>query len=270
MPNTQADVTLGAPNLEHYTANPDGTVSESNTGLMWQQQVPATTYLWADAIAYCQKLTLGSHSDWRLPSETELVSIVDVSQPSSSPTINGISFPSTPASFFWSSTPVPSASSPYAWGIDFSNGQVASNKAASTVANVRCVRSTDPSISAVPSPQRYTIATAAGTVYDTKTRLTWQQTVNSTSYFFADTKAYCGSLGTGWRLPTMRELLTIVDYSKFTPLIDVSVFTNMIGTAYWTSSAASGSVSSVWVFDFFNGRAASFPVTNAYRICCVR
>ena len=68
MPNSQADVTAGAPNLESYTDNGDGTVTDNVTGLMWQQAVPTATYSWAGAVTYCSTLTLAGHSDWRLPS----------------------------------------------------------------------------------------------------------------------------------------------------------------------------------------------------------
>jgi len=78
MPSDQVDVTAGAPNLESYTDNGDGTVTDNVTGLMWQQVVSTTTYNWAQALAYCPKLTLAGHSDWRLPSRIELVSIVDL------------------------------------------------------------------------------------------------------------------------------------------------------------------------------------------------
>jgi len=94
MPNSQADVTAGAPNLESYTDNGDGTVTDNVTGLMWQQVVPSATYTWANAVAYCPTLALAGHSSWRLPSRIELESIVDFGQ--SSPSINGTYFPSTP------------------------------------------------------------------------------------------------------------------------------------------------------------------------------
>ena len=96
MPNDQADVTAGAPNLESYTDNGDGTVTDNVTGLMWQQTVPTGTYTWAQAVAYCPTLTLADHSDWRLPSRIELVSIVDLGV-TSGPMINSTYFPSTPA-----------------------------------------------------------------------------------------------------------------------------------------------------------------------------
>src|SRR6202142_4217978 len=68
---------------------------------------------------------------------------------------------------------------------------------------------------------RYTYP-AAGTVYDTKTKLTWQRTAPSKEYTWADAKTYCAGVGaalsgTGWRLPTMKELLTIVDETRSVP-----------------------------------------------------
>ncbi len=66
--------------------------------------------------------------------------------------------------------------------------------------------------------------TVNGTVQDTKTGLIWQQTVPSGTYTWADATAYCGSTvvstrlgGTGWRLPTLEELQTIVDHTQAAP-----------------------------------------------------
>jgi hypothetical protein len=136
MPNSAADVTAGAPNGESYTDNGDGTVTDKVTGLMWQQAVPPASYTWANAVAYCPTLTLAGHSDWRLPSVIELVSIVDLGQ--FSPSINGKYFPSTPANFFWSSSPVAGSPS-LAWLVYFDNGNTGSVVVSGTDF-VRCVR----------------------------------------------------------------------------------------------------------------------------------
>ena len=119
VPNSQVDVNAGAPNLEGYVDNGDSTVTDTVTGLMWQQLVQATTYSWVQALSYCPTLTLVGYSDWRLPSVIELESIVDLGQPS--PSINGTYFPSTPPKYFWSATQ--DASSPsQAWFVDFRTG----------------------------------------------------------------------------------------------------------------------------------------------------
>jgi hypothetical protein len=115
MPNGPADVVAGAPNPDSYTDNRDGTVTDNVTGLMWQQTVPSIHDFpfgcpWADAVAYCQTLTLASYSDWRLPSRIELVSLVDEERYDAR-TIGRLSidptyFPNTPGThYFWSSSP---------------------------------------------------------------------------------------------------------------------------------------------------------------------
>jgi hypothetical protein len=130
------DVAAGAPNLESYTDNGDGTVTDNVTGLMWQQAVPATQYIWADAVAYCPTLTLAGHSDWRLPSVIELMSIVDYGQ--SNPSINPTYFPSTPVGSFWSSSPFDGEPA-NAWLVGFSDGST-NYIDVSCAYIVRCVR----------------------------------------------------------------------------------------------------------------------------------
>jgi len=54
------------------TDNGDGTVTDKVTGLMWQQQNDGTTKAWNDALSYCEGLSLGGFTDWRLPNVKEL------------------------------------------------------------------------------------------------------------------------------------------------------------------------------------------------------
>ncbi|MCB1152342.1 DUF1566 domain-containing protein, partial [bacterium] len=42
----------------------------------WQTQAPDTAYIWEDAKKHCDDLSLGGHDDWRLPSISELRSLV--------------------------------------------------------------------------------------------------------------------------------------------------------------------------------------------------
>jgi hypothetical protein len=103
---------------------------------MWQQAVPADRYRWAQALAYCPTLTLAGHSDWRLPSVIELMSIVDYGQ--SNPSIDPTYFPSTPAYDFWSSSPLAGSSS-NAWSV-FLNYGLTGDVDVSYALLVRCVR----------------------------------------------------------------------------------------------------------------------------------
>lgn len=62
-------------NFPSYTDNGDGTVSDNLTGLMWA--VNANTGDWAESQDYCSSLFLAGHTDWRLPTIRELMSILD-------------------------------------------------------------------------------------------------------------------------------------------------------------------------------------------------
>jgi hypothetical protein len=85
-----------------FIDNGDGTITDTSTGLVWQQATAPGTYTWEQALTYCENLTLGGHSDWRLPNRNELQSIVDYSR--YNPAIDTTFFPGTVASYYWSST----------------------------------------------------------------------------------------------------------------------------------------------------------------------
>ncbi len=138
MPNGVADVAAFAPNLEGYIDNGDGTVTDKITGLMWQQAVPTATYTWTDANAYCPTLSLAGHSDWRLPTVIELISIVNPDIPNPGPTIVEAFFPATPSATFWTSTPY--AGYPTRAGDVLFTVGAARYDDLTTAQNVRCVR----------------------------------------------------------------------------------------------------------------------------------
>jgi hypothetical protein len=64
----------------HYAFkdNGDGTVTDLNTGLMWQQgETPALNQ--REALKYCEDSRLGGHDDWRLPNMREIATLIDLS-----------------------------------------------------------------------------------------------------------------------------------------------------------------------------------------------
>lgn len=60
--------------------NGDGTVTDRATGLAWGKADSGRGMNWAQALGWCETLTLGGHADWRLPNAKELHSIVDYSR----------------------------------------------------------------------------------------------------------------------------------------------------------------------------------------------
>jgi len=63
-----------------FEKNDNGTVTDNNTGLMWQAIPTTEGFSWKDAKAYCENLELGGYDDWRLPTAKELYSISDFSE----------------------------------------------------------------------------------------------------------------------------------------------------------------------------------------------
>ena len=117
----------GGQTTPSLTDNGNGTVTDSGTLLTWQQgENPAMT--WEAALSNCEGLSLAGSTDWRLPNQKELLSLVY------NPSINMTFFPGSSGSNYWSSTTVASSTS-FAWrmGYPYDNIKTGSGY-------VRCVR----------------------------------------------------------------------------------------------------------------------------------
>jgi hypothetical protein len=123
-------------------------------------------------------------------------------------------------------------------------------------------------------PGRY--ATNGVTVHDGKTNLTWQQTAPAGTFTWVLARSYCAGAGTslggtGWRLPTLKELLTIVDDSRSGPSIDTTAFgATSMSSPFWSSSPVSGPPGYAWTVDFDAGNSASSAVSETVSVRCVR
>jgi hypothetical protein len=84
--------------------NGDGTVTDTQTGLMWQKTTAPGTYTWRHALAYAEnlELPLGGYTDWRLPDRNELQILVDYSR--QYPAIDPLLASNTVSSYYLSST----------------------------------------------------------------------------------------------------------------------------------------------------------------------
>lgn len=122
-----------------YTSS-GGVVKDNKTGLYWQQAATPVMYTFASAMTYCSgNIAALPGSGWRLPAVKELETLVDDSVASPGPTIDAGAFPSTPADYFWSSTPAVSPRSSDAWVVSFSDGSAWAVDS-SNMGSVRCIR----------------------------------------------------------------------------------------------------------------------------------
>ena len=181
-----------------FTINGNGTVTDANTGLQWQQQNDSLKRTWTNAGAYCTNLALGGHSDWRIPSKVELVGLADYG--ANQPAIDSITFPNTYADNYWTST----TSINNAWYVNFTEG-TASQTPQSSTAYVRCVRGTP--LSSGIWQDNYD-----GTISDLATGLMWMQTELASTMDWSSALSVCeGAVYAGyadWRLPNIKELVT--------------------------------------------------------------
>ena len=251
-----------APDM-NYQDNGDGTITDLNTGLMWQQIPSSDDYSWQDAVEYCEGLELAGHKDWRMPSCKELYSISNFESGWPYLNIDYFNLASGNVSKdeqYWSSDyyvgVTVEGGSNSAMGVNHVTGHI---KAYSADASgpvggkyVRAVRGDDYGVNIYAD-------NGDGTITDHATGLMWMQSDNlegidwENALSYAENSEYAGY--TDWRLPDVKELQGIVNYgyspsaideSKKGPAIDplfkCTSITNEAGDEdygyYWTGTSA--------------------------------
>lgn len=242
------------------------TVTDNITGLEWQRIDDDTVRNWDDAWAYCLNLSLDGKENWRLPSASELMSIVDYGL--REPAINGVAFPSTNAALHWSATTRGFPRPIYAWRVNFFDGGIYfDGKSASYY--VRCVRSYR-AIGPLLHDNN------DGTVSDLATGLTWQQEDDNDRKTYVEAQSYCSNLDLGnkmdWRVPYVKELASIVEYRALDPAIDEAMFPSTdIYDEYWSATTGVPHPDTlVWGIDFRLGYYFHWlNKTGTYYVRCV-
>ncbi|ETR66184.1 MAG: lipoprotein [Candidatus Magnetoglobus multicellularis str. Araruama] len=201
----------------------DGSIHDKDNRYTWYDSNPETNGGHSGASGdgtdtedFIKKLNdskYGGFSDWRLPSINELSVITN--REIFLLNINTLYFPKTVSKFYWSSTPLRDSSS--SWGINFYNGSTLYNSKWESH-YVRAVRGGQCRLF---GHSTHLAINNYETVTDTCTGLMWQRDEALIKMTFQDAIEYCENLSMSnyndWRLPTINELLTIVNHLKHYP-----------------------------------------------------
>ncbi len=219
----------------NYKDNNDGTVTDLVTGLMWQQTMDEKMTS-SEAIIYANSFNLGGYSDWRVPTIKELFSLILFTGRSSGEGAEELYIDTT---YFdqpigdtsigereidaqtWSSTlytVTSKAGTSKVFGVNFIDGRIkgyGSGRARTTdefKGYFRLVRGN------TTYGENYLIDNGNGTVSDLATGLMWQLADDSQTRNWEEALDYAEDLDladySDWRLPNIKELQSIVDYTK--------------------------------------------------------
>lgn len=215
-------------------------------------------------------------SDWRLPTRTELIGVLDFGIALPGPLMPATWFPNVLSRQYWTADGT-GASGPDAYYVKLYSGEFYPG-ARVTRYPVMLVR--DPQ--AVPTPRF--VPSADGTeVTDTSTGLVWRRCVEGMSWSgtnctgqprrvdWARAMSNARSAGAPWRMPNVKELASLVDPARPSPKIDGVTFPGTPGESHWTSTPSTTDPYYVWAVQFRDGRVTnqSHPNTfykRAYRL----
>ena len=252
-------------------------VTDNITGLVWQRNLPASysgctgnegsLCLHNEAASYCENLNYGGFDDWRLPTPNELATIIDFGK--SSPAVDSDKFP-VPATkrYFWTSEKslYSTVNSPKIWYVDFENGTTTEGDEKAKY--VRCVRGEE-------LEESHFVVMNEGEdeeiVADSVHNLFWTKNPTEEDYNWKKALSYCINLEygghTGWRLPTVNELATLLDYSRKEP---ASAFPVLSTPYLWSSTSSSDYVYNAWRVFLKKGTVDNAAKDTTAKVLCVK
>ncbi|MBH1989319.1 MAG: DUF1566 domain-containing protein [Myxococcaceae bacterium] len=251
----------------------NGVVLDTLTNMQWEQIAGTTPMVFSSLTNYCSGRNTGGFSDWRAPNILELGTLIDYSN-GIAPFTNTTAFPEAPVSNYWSGS-LNIGQDGSSWYLESAFDPPFSDRQSRDTSNVvRCVRS----CYAAPFSSRYTVGVRGSipTVIDNVTGLVWQK-MSTTYYTQSGALDYCNNLNVGssaggtWRLPSVRELQTLVDYSKSSGalMMDTTVFSGEPISGFWSSSLTVGLSGGGWNVFFNNGALGGNVASLQYYARCL-
>ena len=262
-------------NPPYFVTNGNGTATDTVTGLMWQR-VDGGEMTYENAIIYCDTLTLGGYSNWRLPSPHEGLSILNLQL---NPAIDGSIFSSTGgnADYWWTNTRQADDTANKIWCTN-SGGGVGNKPKTETISaggtkryNTRAVRD----VITPPTVQSHFVYNSNGTTTDSLTNLMWQKIPYSDSLTWENALIYSDSLTLAgyidWRLPNIKELQSINDEKFYKPSVDTSFFKLTNNKKYWSGSTLKNQTNTqAWFLNTQYGITSYDEKIRRNLVICVR
>jgi len=113
-----------------------------------------------------------------------------------------------------------------------------------------------------------------GTITDNVTSLMWQKEDDNITRTWDNANSYCDNLTlaiySDWRVPSKKELMSIVDYGTYNPSIDATYFTGTAASLYWSSTTNAYNSSFTFRVYFLNGSVYGYYKTLNHYVRCVR
>jgi len=259
-------------NIPSYTDNGNGTITDNITGLMWQQ-VDGGEMTIENASIYCNSLTLGGYSDWRLPTPLESFSILNLQR--NNPAMNTTYFPSTGAEYWWTNT-FQANDNTKVWCTN-AGGGIGNKPKSETISaggtksyHVRAVRDViNPTILS-----NHFSDNGDGTITDNITQLVWQKIPNTAALTWEKALVYAENLfianRNDWRLPNIKELQSLNDESLTNPSTGTTFFPTIGVHNYWSSTSLPNQTSEAWYWNTQFGITTYDTKINPNYVICVR
>ncbi len=121
------------------------------------------------------------------------------------------------------------------------------------------------------SSGRFTISSSGNEITDKRTHLIWQANIENETMIWSNSSTHCINLGNGWRLPSIEELETLVDFRNNHPALDTTVFDNPPSYKFWTSTTYTNDENDAWMIDFSDGTSSTEEKEeHSFLVRCVK
>jgi len=259
-------------NPPHLKITSNTMVYDSVTTLQWQLG-DGGEMTFDQAIKYCDTLTLGGFTDWRLPLPSEAFSILNHQNPN--PAVDIKIFPKTGAEYWYTSTQ--QANDPSKTWVTNAGGGIGNHPKTETISaggtkkfHARAVRSTLPDVYIA---NRF-LDNGDGSVTDQLTDLMWVKSPGTTASTWEDAILLSEFNTTGghtdWRLPNIKEIRSLNDETRTQPSVSTIAFPSIAQSKFWSSTTLPNQSSKAWYYDNQFGITSYDDKTASHLVWMVR